>query len=260
MSKYFKIWFTSMLHQAQTAFASRLGVVVFLVGKLLRFYFFLLFLFLIVHQTKSIAGYSLWEVIFFYATFNLIDSFPQMVLRSVYGFRNYVVSGFFDFYMVQPVSPLFRSLFGGSDILDIPMLFLSIGYIIYSSFMLPHFSITGVFLYILLILNAFIISLAFHILVLSIGVISTEVDNTVMLYRDLTQMGRLPIDIYKQAVSFILTFVIPVGVMITFPVKALLGALSLQFIGYSVVFSVVFLTLSLFLWTKSLKNYTSASS
>lgn len=260
MKKYFKIWYTSMLHQAQTAFASRLGVVIFLVGKLLRFYFFLLFLFLIVRQTKSIAGYSLWEVIFFYATFNLIDSFPQMILRSVYGFRNYVVSGFFDFYLVQPVSPLFRALFGGSDVLDIPMLFISIGYILYSSFMLPHFSIMGVVFYILLVLNAFLIALSFHILVLSIGVVTTEVDNTVMLYRDLTQMGRLPIDIYKQAVSFILTFVVPVGVMITFPVKALLGTLSYQFIVYSFVFSAVFLLLSLLLWNRSLKNYSSASS
>ncbi len=260
MKRYLTIWFKSMIVYAQIAFASRLGVVLFTTGKLLRFVFFLIFIFLILGRTNTLAGYSLWEVIFFYATFNLIDIIPQMILRSVYGFRRLIVSGDFDLFFLQPISPLFRALFGSSDILDLPMLIIAIGFTIYSGLQLPEFSLLGVFLYIVLLVNALLIALAFHIFVVSIGIVSTEVDSTIMLYRDLTQMGRVPIAVYQQGVSFVLTFVVPIGIMMSFPVEALLGALSWQFIIISCTFGVSFLLLSLYAWNRAVRHYSSASS
>ncbi len=260
MKKYIIIWYKSMIAQAQIAFASRLGVILFSIGKVLRFGFFLIFLLLIGSRTHEIGGYTIWEMIFFFATFNLIDTVPQMMLRSVYSFRRLVVSGDFDIFFLQPVPALFRALLGGSDILDLPILILIIGFIIYSGLHLPSFPVLGIFLYILLVLNAFLIAIAFHILVLSIGIVSTEVDNTIMLYRDLTQMGRVPVTIYQQGVSFLLTFVVPIGIMMTFPVQALLGALGLQLILYSFVVGIGFLIFSLFIWRIAIKHYTSASS
>ncbi len=260
MKRYFKVWLLATLAEAQNSFASRLGVVLFTIAKLLRFSFFLIFIFLIFGKTQTLAGYTLWEIVFFYATFNLIDVVPQMFLRSTYRFRNYVVSGNFDFFMVQPLSPLFRALFGGSDILDLPMLILSIGFILYAGSHIPIFSVGTALLYIFLVINALLIAAAFHIFVLSVGVATTEVDNTIMLYRDLTQMGRVPISIYQEGVSFLLTFVVPVGIMMTFPVQALLGTLSVPFVVISFVIGISFFLLSLFAWRKGIRHYSSASS
>ncbi|MBP6913023.1 MAG: ABC-2 family transporter protein [Candidatus Levybacteria bacterium] len=260
MTRYFRIWLHSTLDEAQTSFASRLGVILFTLAKFLRFGFFIIFILLIFTKTQSLAGYSLWEIIFFYATFNLVDVLPQMFLRSTYRFRNAVVSGNFDFFMVQPISPLFRALFGGSDILDIPMLFLSIGFIFYSGMHIPILSVWTAIIYFLLLCNALLIATAFHIFVLSIGVATTEVDNTIMLYRDLTQMGRVPITIYSEGVSFLITFVIPIGIMMTFPVQALLGALSLQFTLLAFTIGITFFSLSLLAWRKGIRHYSSASS
>lgn len=260
MSRFFTIWLQSTMAEAQISFASRLGVVLFTLAKFLRFGFFIIFILLIFGRTQTLAGYSLWEIIFFYATFNLIDVVPQMFLRSTYRFRNAVVSGNFDFFMVQPISPLFRALFGGSDILDIPMLFLSIGFILYAGLHIPVLSVGTAALYVLLVCNALLIATAFHIFVLAIGVATTEVDNTIMLYRDLTQMGRVPITIYTEGVSFLLTFVVPIGIMMTFPVEALLGILSVQFIFLSFTIGIAFFLLSLFAWRKGIRHYSSASS
>lgn len=260
MKRYFTLWLHSMLAEAQTSFASRVGVILFTLAKFLRFFFFIIFILLIFARTHTLNGYSLWEIIFFYATFNLIDVLPQMLLRSTYSFRNRVVSGNFDFYMVQPISSLFRALFGGSDILDLPMLFLSIGFIIYSGSNIPILSFGTAILYLALVFNALLIAMSFHIFVLSVGVVTTEVDNTIMLYRDLTQMGRVPISVYQQGVSFLITFVVPIGIMMTFPVQALLGTLSLQFVLYSFVVGVGFFLLSLLAWRHGVRRYSSASS
>lgn len=260
MKKYFKVWWILTVRSTQVAFVSRFGAFIFILGKVLRFFFFLLFLFLISSKTKTIAGYSLWQVIFFFLTFNLIDTMAQFFLREVYRFRSYVITGYFDHILTKPFSSLFRSLFGGCDILDLSTLLLSAISIFLLSGKLGSVSLTGVILYIILIFNAFLIALAFHIFVLSIGVLTTEVDNTIMLYRDLIQMGRVPIDVYHEPIKGFLTFIIPVGVMITFPAKALMGLLSASGIVISLLIGIITIFLSIKLWRFSLRSYSSASS
>lgn len=260
MKRYFKIWLILTGAASQIAFQSRFGAGVFIIGKILRFLFFLLFLLLLSSKTNAIAGYSLWQIILFFITFNLIDTLAQFFLREVYRFRSYVVSGDFDYILTKPVSPLFRSLFGGSDILDLSIIFLSLAFIIFAAGKIGGISLLGVILYVVFILNAFLIALAFHIFVLAIGVLTTEVDNTIMLYRDITQMGRVPVDIYKEPLRGILTFVVPVGIMMTFPAKVLMGLLSLGTIVASVFIGILSVVLSLWFWRFSLKHYASASS
>ena len=258
--RHLRIWWFFTIKSTQIAFTSRLGVALFTLGKLVRFGFFLLFLIVIASRTNAIAGYSLWEIILFFATFNIIDVFAQFFLREVYKFRWYIVSGDFDFFLTRPLSPLFRSLFGGGDPLDIPMMFLSIGLIVASVMNIGSVTLASALLYIALITNAMIIALAFHIFVLGIGVLTTEVDNTIWLYRDLTAMGRFPIDIYREPLRAVLTFVVPVGIMVTYPAKAILGLINPFAILVSFGVAGAFLWLSILFWRYSLKNYASASS
>jgi len=244
----------------QDAFVSRFSAIVLITGKLIRFLFFLFFLFIIGSKTKLIAGYSLPQMFFFYLTFQLIDTLPQLLMREVYRFRGYVVSGDFDYFLIKPLSPLFRALFGGSDILDVPMTIITIGAISITVMRLPSVSFLHVLLYVLLILNAFMIAVSLHIVVLSLGVVTTEVDNAIMFYRDITNMGRVPVDIYKEPLRGIITFAVPVGVMMTFPAKGLLGLLTPQTIFIAVVIDSVLLWISVSLWKIALKYYGSASS
>lgn len=260
MKKYFTLWWKYTIYTTQIALVSRFGIVIFTIGKLLRFFVFLFFLLAIIGKSNTLGGYSVWQMIFFYATFNLIDTLPQFFLREVYRFRNQVVSGAFDGVLLKPISPLFRSLFGGSDILDLSILLLSLGFIIYSGMHLPTVSIVSILLFVGLVFNAFIIALALHIIVLSLGIRTSEVDNTIMIYRDITQMGRFPIDIYREPIRSVITFIIPVGIMMTFPAKAMMGVLSVSgvFISFSIGIFIFFL--SLIFWRSSLRHYTSASS
>ncbi len=258
--KQIKIWWMLTLNASQIAFTSRFGALLFIIGKVLRFGFFFLFLLLIGERTTSIAGYSLWEIIFFFATFNLIDTLPQFFFREVYRFRYYIIRGDFDFILIKPLPALFRTLLGGSDVLDLVMLVMSLGFIFFSAQHMEGIAASGIFFYIVLILNALVISTAFHIFVLGLGLFSTAVDNTLWMYRDLTQLGRLPVDIYTEPLRGFITFIIPVGIMMTFPPKALLGVLSPQLVLISIAVAATFLLLSILFWKKALKNYTSASS
>lgn len=237
----------------------KLALSVFLIGKVFRFIFFFGFLYFLLLGTKTLAGYSSNQVIFFFLTFNLIDVVTQFLFREVYRFRPMIINGDFDLVLAKPLNALFRVLMGGADIIDLVTIPPLICLTVYVGFLL-HPTVLSIFLYVLLVLNGFLIATAFHIIVLSFAIVTLEVDHTIMIYRDLTSLGRLPIDIYKQPLQGFLTYLVPVGMMITLPAKAImgmvgpLGILSAFFVGIVAIF------ISLRFWNYALTKYSSASS
>jgi ABC-2 type transport system permease protein len=209
--------------------------------------------------TNSLAGYSLNQTVFFFLTFNIIDVISQFLFREAYRFRPLIVSGDFDLVMTKPMSALFRVLMGGSDFID----FLTIPPLIFALFYVGrmlHPSGIQLLFYVLLIANGLLIATAFYITVLAFGIITLEVDHTIMIYRDITNLGRFPIDIYKEPLKGILTYLIPVGTMMTLPVKAFIGLVTIKGVLSSFLLGFLVLTISLKFWNHALKSYTSASS
>ncbi|MBI3109759.1 ABC-2 family transporter protein [Candidatus Daviesbacteria bacterium] len=260
IKKYFYVWLRFAINGFQTQTQARFAMAIFLIGKLLRFFVFGAFMVILVKQTKILAGYNLDQTIFFFLSFNLVDILSQLTFREVYRFRQTVVMGTFDFYLVKPINALFRALFGGPDLIDFLTLLPLLGAIIFLMIRLNIGTVSSVLLYILLIGASLLIALSFHILVLSLAVVTTEIDHAIMMYRDIVGMGRFPIDIYSEPLRGFLTFIIPVGIMMSFPAKSLLGLLSPALIAYSVIFALVLLYLSLRVWNLSLRQYSSASS
>lgn len=260
MLKYARVWLFLTAASFQSFFVSRIGAVLFLAGKVLRFLFFLGFLVVLVSKTKVLAGYNLWQVLLFYMTFNFVDAATQMLFREVYRFRPQIVSGDFDLILVKPVNCLFRSLLGGTDLLDFITLLPFIIFIGFIMSKIPGVTLIGVVFYLILILNALFIAASFHIMVLALAILTTEIDHAIMIYRDFTSMGRLPIDIYREPFRSFVTFIIPVGIMMSFPTKAFFGLLSLSGIIFALIISLFLFGFSLLLWRYALRQYTSASS
>lgn len=237
----------------------KLALSVFLIGKVFRFIFFFGFLYFLLLGTKTLSGYSANQVIFFFLTFSLIDVISQFLFREVYRFRPMIINGDFDLVLVKPLNALFRVLMGGADIIDLVTIPPLVVLVIYFGSLL-HPSVLSTLYYVLLLANGFLIVTAFHIIILSFSIVTLEVDHTIMIYRDLTSLGRLPIDIYKQPLQGFLTYLVPVGIMISLPAKAImgmvgpLGILSAFFVGIVAIF------ISLRFWNYALTKYSSASS
>lgn len=256
---YIKIWLTMSKNSFMVYMIQKKLLIIFLAGKLLRFGLFIGFLYFLVVGTNTLAGYSVNQTIFFFLTFNAVDVVTQFLFREVYRFRPLVVSGDLDLVLAKPMSALFRVLMGGADVIDlvtIPPLLVAVWYV--GSLLNPTFTQTS--LYILLLVSAFFIATAFHIIILAFGILTLAVDHTIMIYRDLTNLGKLPVDIYKQPLQGVLTYLIPVGIMITLPAKALMGLVSLWGVILSLLLAILLMFVSLKYWNYALTKYTSASS
>ncbi len=260
MKKYIIVWWKLVSATSAIALAARFSAIMFTVGKIVRLGMFLVFLYVIMGKAKTLVGFSQDQIILFFLTFNFVDTLVQMLLREVYRFRGYIVNGTFDGFLTKPISPLFRALFGGGDILDMPMVLIMFLLIAALCIFKIHPSLEGVVLYGLLLVNSFLMAMAFHIFVVGLAIRTTEVDSAIMMYRDITSLGRMPVDIYKEPLRSIITFVIPVGIMMTFPVKFLYGLLNWQSFVLACGLSALFLVLSVVFWRNALRYYTSASS
>lgn len=168
MRHYFKIWFL----MAKNAFlgwsVTRNVFTVFLLGKLVRYISYFGFLYFLVKGSNGLLGYSQNQALFVTATYVFIDTFSQFLFRHVYSFRGLVISGDFDQILIKPINPLFRVLMGGPDPIDFVTLPPIIAVLIWIGSSM-HPSAIQIFSYFLLLVNAFIISTAFHIIVVTCG-------------------------------------------------------------------------------------------
>lgn len=249
------------INALQEAFVNRWSNLMFLLGKAIRFGMTLVFLLVLTNNVTQIGGYNSDEIIVFFITYHLVDLTTQVVFRGVYLFSNQVRTGEFDFLLLKPISPLFRTLTGRPDITDALFLIPSLGVIAY---LLTQINVTitatSLALFLVLFFNSMLIGTAMHIFVLVIGLLTTEVDGVIWMYRDLLRLGQFPITIYLQPLRFLLFFLIPVGMMITVPAEILQNVAPTHSMIVATTIGVGFFFLSYLSWRWALKQYSSASS
>ena len=261
MRRYFRLWTRMAAMSVQMQLAYPVGSMGFLIGKFIRVGFFFAFIVAVFSHTESLGGFSLVEMALFFLTFNLVDMAAQIFFRGVYGARRTVAEGDFDFYLIQPCSPLFRMALTTVDFLDVATILPVLAMIGVVFAKLPGgIGAWNYLLYILLTLNGVGIAFAIHVLVAAMAVRTQELENTIWIYRDITAMGKFPVDLYGETTRWVLTLVVPIGVMTTFPAKALLGTLSPGWATFSFMLCAASLAGASWFWLDSVSRYTSSSS
>jgi hypothetical protein len=100
---YFRIWMMMSRNAFLVVLSQKKVLMLFLTGKVIRFIFFTTFIYFLVKGTKTLAGFNVHQVIFFYLTFNLIEVISQFLYREVYRFRHLLVSGDLDLILTKPM-------------------------------------------------------------------------------------------------------------------------------------------------------------
>lgn len=262
LKAYLRVWTKLTVQQFQSQIAnSRGAALLFIFSKVFRLATAFLFIWVILDRAKLIAGYNLSQAVFILALFNLISSLTQLFMRGIYIFRQKVVDGTFDFYLLNPLSELFYSLFSYTDPLDLILFLPYLGIVIWA-WIGTGFAITlsGLLIILAIILIAEIMILAWHICIISIGIRYLEVDNSIMLYRDLEKMASMPIEIYGKVGAGIMTYVFPFALIATIPARVIFGLYNPWYLLGFAILALVQLKLALRFWRSSLQSYSSASS
>lgn len=261
LKKYIKIYFQLVNCAFSSYLSNRLDSMGYFLGKIVRFTFFLILVISIFRFTDNLAGYSMYEVILFFLTFNLIDVGAQFLFRGVYFLKTDIIRGQFDYVLSKPVNKLFYAMSRLVDILDLISVFLIIGGIIYDvNLLMNKISVQDIILYISLVLNGMVLVFVIHAIIAALSVRFYEAENLIWLYRESMTLGRMPSEIYPDLIQVIFTFFMPVFIMIAFPVKQMLGVLDIRWALSAVLFTGFGVIFALWFWKNSLNHYSSASS
>jgi len=111
-----------------------------------------------------------------------------------------------------------------------------------------------------LLCAAVLILYSIAIIVVSIAFVAVRVDNLLYLFQSVFDVARWPSSVFRGALAFLFTFVLPLALMTTYPALALLGKITLTTAGGALAGTLAFAAVARAIWKASIRRYTSASS
>lgn len=209
---------------------------------------------------RAIAGFSFEQALLVTAWFtfekSLLDGLmtPSLV-RAIERIRD----GSFDFVLLKPIDPQLVASVGKLEVfsaLDAGAAMMVLGYALRRLHHVP--SAREAALAVLLTLAASAILYAINMLVLSIAFYVARIDNLVYLVGSIFDAARWPSTVFRGFARVIFTFVLPLGLMTTFPALAVLGQLPARSVFADLAIAAAALLGSRLVFLRALRAYTSA--
>lgn len=194
-----------------------------------------------------------------YTLFNgLMDTLWRPNVKAVLA---QVREGTFDFVLIKPVNAQFMSSLKTVAIWRISDIIIGLGLILYAldlQRIVPTWAQVALFVLMLACGTSIVYSIWLAMVSLAFWYI--KIDNITELFSAFYEAGRYPVSVYPGLVQGILTFLVPVAFVTTFPASALMGRLEASTALLGVFLAILFFLLSNRFWNFAIKHYSSASS
>jgi ABC-2 type transport system permease protein len=214
-------------------------------------------------QVGSIGGWDRQEMLFFIGTFSLINALNMaLYFFGVISIPDKIKSGELDFYITKPVNSLFHLSFESMDPGSIPLVFASIGILVYAvsgmNIQVTVLTITG---YIFLILMMLVLYYDTEVILRTIPFFVIQASSIGQFEGEvITLCMKIPGTLFKGVFKLLFYVVLPYGIMATVPAQFFTGTLTLTGFIYSIMIVIAFTAFTLAFWRLGLRCYKSASS
>lgn len=219
----------------------------------------------VLNQFQSLAGWTIWEIVFLYSLWILGHSLFSLLFWHMEDLEYYLIQGTFDMFLVRPISPFLQFLgreinyTGVADVLvgvagmAVALGRLNIHWNVWQMAYLGVVILAGT-------LIEFAITLALACIAFWTGRSASSV-NAVMQVSFVIQ--RYPVDMYGTWFRVFVTCVLPVAFINYYPAKFLLGKVAAGdpwgWLSYlSPVVALTLLWLASRVWQRAIRQYSSA--
>jgi ABC-2 type transport system permease protein len=235
---------------------------IFTVG--LQMLFSVIFIKTVFGFAGNIAGWNYYEALLIVGTYMIVEGLMWVTCAYLSGLARHVRDGTLDGLLVKPIDTQFLVSIWRGDAEDFTRIVSGVAVIIYA---LKHLDIAAgnlminLFLYLILLFNAFIITYSINLFLKSINFWVTNAQALSGFGFNITRMTQYPSDIfYHKIIKIITTFIIPLAFMATIPAKILAHGFDGKLISLSIIVAAIFFFLSRKFFYFSLSKYESASS
>lgn len=218
-----------------------------------------LFQFLIYKNTRGYPGWTFDEILLFQAVLLFWIGFTDTIFGDIKPLMEATIQyGLFDRYLIFPYPPLVILLTRGFNYRSTGTLLAGIIALTYA-FIKLSISLTWwrIVLFLVYFAAGILLYLALLILYCTIALRLVYVLNLSVVLDKIIQLGNWPVEIFSGTLKIISFSVLPIAIWINIPCRILLGHLEVTAV-FSLIPALILFIVSLILWNKNLKNYTSA--
>lgn len=261
-ARYFRLFWIQLRASLATAMQYRADFIVDGVLSLWWMLWTLVPLTVVFGDRAQVAGWTFPEALLVAAWFTILRGVLEgSVNPSLLQVSEHIRSGTLDFVLIKPADGQFlvsTAKFAPWKIMDI---LAGVVMIVIAFHLLGRApSLGDVAVALLLLVAALVVLYSLWILVVCTSFWVVKLDNLSFLLGSIFDAARWPLDLFRGIWRMIFTFVIPLGLMTTYPARALLGSLSARTAVAALFGAIAFAAIARGIWTRALARYTSASS
>lgn len=223
-------------------------------------FFSILSIVILTTKTPQVFGWKREEILLLTAGFSiLVGIFHMLFSRNFEKVSELIHFGQFDTLLTKPSDAQFLM---STRYINYTSLFRILAGIIMLEFLVYKYSIvvtfTSILGFVVLLLVGLVIDYSMWLLVITTTIWFTRLSNLPDFMYSFTSVGRFPQEIYKETMGYLFLFFLPLTLIITIPVKALLGRALLGEVLLIILFALALFLISRKFWLFALKHYTSA--
>lgn len=262
MSHYLKVWFASARYSIIRTLMFRGDFFVWSLVEVFWMSVNLLLISVIYEHTKSVAGWTKYEMILLVGTSMLIQRFLMgFFWSSIFEMGRNVRTGNFDFFLAQPGNVMFMATTRKLDPDSLVNSFVAIGVVAYAARQLNlQPALLDLALYAALIFCGLVIH--YSILVLSVSAVFwlTSAQGVEGGYFTLTEFSRLPREAFKGVARVLFVWALPAVVVSNVPAHTLLHGYDPLWVLWLATLAAAWFALAVLVFHRGLRRYASASS
>jgi viologen exporter family transport system permease protein len=259
---YLRIWLASARYSLVRATMFRGDLLVWSSVELMWISVNIIMVGVIYSHTSSVAGWSMYEMLILVGTSMVIQRFLMGFFWSgIFEMGRNVRSGAFDFVLAQPGDPLFMASTRKLELDGLLNSVVAIALVVYSAGKLGlHPGIGDIALYVCMLACGVVIHYSALVLAMSLSFWITSSQGVEGSYFTLMEFSRLPREAFNRGLSIIFVWVLPVVVVSNAPARALLHGFQASWAAGLCAATLAWFMLSVFVFRRGLRRYTSASS
>ncbi len=259
MKKYWKLFWTFRRIQLMKMMEYRGDFFFWLIVSTMWTAFNYFFYYLIIGNSKTIAGWTYDEVVILLSFFTMLDAFTWSVFfPNMVNYTESIYQGTLSNLLLLPVNSVFIILTKEATYHNVPRFFIGLTILISTAVKMQiQISIYQILLasFVFIISIIFIYSGWFILATLSFWAEKlTNINEVMPGFRSIYQM---PARIYTGLTGFIITFIVPLGLVTTLPSEIILNRNNTSDIIYFFIFTMIFAYLTIQFFNYSIKKYSS---
>ncbi len=235
------------------------GAVSFLIDQAIG----IAFIFIIFSQIPHLDGFTFEQIVFIYGFSQIPKGIDHLLTDNLWCVGYFIVKkGDFDKYLTRPINPLFHVIAETFQVDAVGELVVGISLMIYVSGSVNlYITPLSIILFIIVIPFSAMIYTAIKIATGAFAFWIKSSGFIIQMVYGMNEFAKYPTTIYSQFIRTLITYIIPFAFTGYYPALYFLtGQNPLFNIGGTVVISLIFMAIALFIWHKGLSAYESAGS